>query len=171
MKRVLGAPCQMVIAIDRTQNGKMTNKIMGMMPLPPGYPRPAPVSTPVLYSDEEQGQFDLLPNWIQNRVRPPQQGPQQPQYGQRPGSQFSTPPVDAFAGQTSPAYPPPQQNYPPNYPQGLQQHAPPRAPQPAPDDDGIPGFEQPRRPPPATAADVPFDDDIPFMRHEGGWLV
>lgn len=66
--KVLGTACQMSIGHEVGDDKRTYAKIMAIMALPRGAPRPAAESAPIRYSAENPEQFERLPEWIKNTI-------------------------------------------------------------------------------------------------------
>jgi len=67
VKNVLGAYC-MVSVVHNTEGDKTYANVKGVMPLPKGTPKPAPVNEAV-YFDVDTSDLSVIPEWIQNVVK------------------------------------------------------------------------------------------------------
>lgn len=65
---VLGANCQMQIGHTRGDDGKTYTNIMAIMALPKNAPREKAEGDLIKYSRQDQGQFNLLPEWLRFKI-------------------------------------------------------------------------------------------------------
>jgi hypothetical protein len=65
--KILGTPCQLMVA-HSTQGPETYANVTGVMGFPREMQKPRAEHALVKYSPEEPGQFDLLPQWLRDKV-------------------------------------------------------------------------------------------------------
>ena len=64
---VLGKAC-MISVIEKESNGKTYSNIAAISKLPKGTPAPTAENPLIFYSEDNQTQFKLLPEWLQKKI-------------------------------------------------------------------------------------------------------
>lgn len=66
---VLGAPCQVSVIHETAASGDVYANIKAIVPLPKGMAKPKAENPLLKYSDDQQGDFGRLPEWLQTKIK------------------------------------------------------------------------------------------------------
>lgn len=66
---VLGHGCQIVVTHSKGADGRTYANVAGLVGLPRGMERPRPERQLIRFTPDDPSQFDLLPGWLQERIR------------------------------------------------------------------------------------------------------